>query len=97
MEHRMTCVVEERDSLAEQNLTLVAVKADLKQQLSRYDEGNMEWLEDQASQLQQEVIAKVTEVEGLTKEKEDLQNDIEAWKVEVCVLQCVMCCDENSS
>ena len=41
---------EERDRLAEQNLTLLAVKADLKQELSRYDEGNtVDWRRDRNS------------------------------------------------
>ena len=82
----------------------MAVKADLKQELSRCDEGNIEWLRAQATQLQKQMLVKVTEVEDLTKEKEmmtqeikDLQHEIEAWKVEVSILQCIMCCDENSS
>ena len=100
----MARLEEERDRLAEQNLTLMAVKANLKQELSRYDEGNIEWLRVQATQLQKQMLVKVTEVEGLTKEKEmmiqeikDLQHEIEAWRVEVCILQCIMCCDKNSS
>ena len=70
LERRMARLEEERARLAEQNLTLLAVKANLNQQM----------------------IMKATEVEGLTKEKEmmiqeikDLQHEIEA---EVCILQC---------
>ena len=100
----MARLEEERDRLAEQNLTLMAVKANLKQELSRYDEGSIERFRVQATQLQKQMLVKVTEVEGLTKEKEmmiqeikDLQHEIEAWKVEVSILQCIVCCDENSS
>ena len=79
MERRMARLEEERDRLAEQNLTLLAIKENLRVQ---------------ATQLhQKEMLVKVTEVEGLTKEKEmkmqeikDLQHEIEAWKVEVCIL-----------
>ena len=104
LERRMARLEEERVRLAEQNLTLMAVKANLKQELSHYDEGNIEWLRVEATQLQKQVLVKVTEVEGLTKEKEmmtqeikDLQHEIEAWKVEVSILQCIMSCDKNSS
>ena len=89
-----------KDRLSEQKSTLMTVK----KELSRYDEGSIELLRVQATQLQKQMLVKVTEVEGLTKEKgmliqeiQSLQHEIEAWKVEVSILQCIMCCDENSS
>ena len=92
LERRFEKCKAERRELAQQNITLMAVKANLKGELSRYDEFKQDvhgWKE-YATKLKESLSLKSSEVESYKKEKEsmikqvqDLQNEIEAWKLEV--------------
>ena len=81
LESRLQRMKEERDRLAQQNITLLAVKANLKGELSHFDEmkHNVEGLKKTAAHFK-ELLA---EAEGLKKEKEALSKDIEDLKDEV--------------
>lgn len=93
----MTRCQKERDRLEQQNITLMAIKTNLKGELSRYDQSrfdqcrhDVDSLKELAAELRKSLAMKATEVEGLEKEKEmmtqeikDLQNEITAHKVEV--------------
>ena len=83
---------EERDRLAQQNITLLAVKANLKGDLLHYVEvkHDVEGLKRFAAELQKTLALKLHEVDSLKREKEvmiheikDLQDEIEARKHEV--------------
>ena len=82
MESRYQRLQEERDRLAEQIVSLIAVRDNLK--------GDTVKVREYASQLQQNVLAKETEAEGWRREKEemmkeiqDLQDDVGARRQEV--------------
>ena len=82
VESRFQRLQEEKDRLAEQIVTLIAVRDNLK--------GDTFKVREYASQLQQNVLAKETEAEGWRREKEkmmkeiqDLQDDVGARRQEV--------------
>ena len=82
VESRYLRIQEEKDRLAEQIVTLIAVRDNLK--------GDTFKMRKYADQLQQNVLAKETEAEGWRREKEimikeiqDLRDDLEARKQEV--------------
>lgn len=91
LERRMTRVVEERDGFALQNLE---EKANLKEQLDQFVafQRDLEYFKEcvaqQASQLQTQFATKLSESdrekEMMTQEITDLQNELEARKMEVC-------------
>ena len=89
-------MVEERDRLAQQNMTLLAVKANLKGELSQFDEmkHDVEGLKKTAVHFKEQLTVKISEAEGLKKERkalskeiEDLKAEVEARKIEVkCIV-----------
>ncbi len=92
LESRVQRYKEERDGLAQQNIVLLAVKANLKGELSHFDDvkQDVHGLKGLATKLQRFLTVRTSEVEVLKKEKEPmiqeikrLQDEIEAWKHEV--------------
>lgn len=96
LEKRMLRLNEERDRLADHVLNLTAVKANLKGELSRYDQfkHSVEEIKEYATQLQKSWTVKMAEAESWKREREmmmqeikDLRDEIEVRKHEVRIDQ----------
>ena len=92
VERRLRAMAEERDRLAQQNVELFAMKANLKGELNRFDsiKHSVEETRERAELMHVQMTLKIAEIESLRREREALQkekefliDELEARKFEV--------------